>query len=50
LGLYPQELQVLQKAIEGKGLWKHIENEFKLQGKHELFNKPVYVLIHPFPW
>lgn len=25
LGLYPKHLQVIQEAIEGKGLWKYID-------------------------
>lgn len=41
LGLFPIEMQRVRQAIEGIGLWKTFEEEFKASGKHALFNKPA---------
>ena len=41
LGLFPQKLYYIRQAIEGPGLWKHMENEFEQSGKKTLFNKPA---------
>jgi hypothetical protein len=41
LGLYPQELEGLQRAIEGPGLWKFIQSEFIRNGKAHAFDKPA---------
>lgn len=41
LGLYPQELRVLQLAIEKEGLWNYIKKEFERNGRGDCFNKPA---------
>lgn len=41
IGLYPKPLKVIQEAIEGKGLWKHIEEEFIKRNKGHVYNKPA---------
>lgn len=41
LGLYPRELEALQRAIEGEGLWNYLYKEFKKNGKEEVWNKPA---------
>jgi P4 family phage/plasmid primase-like protien len=41
LGLYSDHLGTLQHAIETKGLWKYIQEEFLKNGKGEVFNKPA---------
>jgi hypothetical protein len=41
LGLYPQPLVHLQNAIEGKGLWQHIKEEFEINGQGDAYNKPA---------
>lgn len=41
LGLYPRELEALQRAIEGEGLWNYSYKEFKKNGKEEVWNKPA---------
>jgi hypothetical protein len=41
LGLYPNELTIVQQAIEGKGLWAYIQSEFEHQGKGNLYNKAL---------
>ena len=40
LGLYPEQLRVLQKVVQEVGLWKFIENEFIREGQQDRFNKP----------
>jgi hypothetical protein len=39
LGLYPSPLQSIQLAIENRGLWNYIEDEFKGKGMGHLYNK-----------
>ena len=41
LGILPQKLYKIREAIEGPGLWKHMESEFEKSGKKTLFNKPA---------
>jgi hypothetical protein len=41
LGFYPRELILLKEAIENKGLWEYIKDEFDKAGKRKLFNKPA---------
>lgn len=41
LGLYPSPLEEIQKAIETKGLWAHVEDEFKQNEVHHHWNKPA---------
>ena len=41
LGLFPDELYSIKQAIEGEGLWKFIETEFKNSGRVSLYNKPA---------
>lgn len=41
IGLYPKPLQVIQEAIEGKGLWNYIKEEFDKKNRSHLFNKPA---------
>ncbi len=40
LGLYPQDLEAIQRAIEGPGLWKYIQSEFIRNGKGDDVHKP----------
>src|SRR3569623_1070802 len=44
LGLYPEELRVLQYAIEKVGLWEYIHQELQKSGKGEFFNKPAVII------
>ena len=41
LGILPHKLYRIREAIEGPGLWKHMESEFEKSGKKTLFNKPA---------
>lgn len=41
LGLYPKPLESIQMAIEGKGLWEFIREEFKKNGREQVYNKPA---------
>jgi hypothetical protein len=41
LGIYPAELRSIQNAIETRGLWETIKNEFEKKGKGHVFNKPA---------
>lgn len=40
LGLYPKELEAIQSAIEGQGLWEFIKSEFEKNGKLKDYHKP----------
>ena len=39
IGLYPQELEVLQSAIENTGLWNHIKQEFIKEKREQWYSK-----------
>lgn len=41
LGLFPQDLEAIQRAIEGPGLWKYIHSEFIRNGKGDCYHKPA---------
>jgi phage/plasmid-associated DNA primase len=41
LGLYPEPLGAIRKAIEGPGLWNYIKSEFIKKGRENVFNKPA---------
>lgn len=39
VGLYPDKLPLVKRAVETVGIWKFIENEFKQKGKESKFEK-----------
>lgn len=41
LGLYPEDLGIVQRAMEQGGLWNFIKDEFEHQGQGSLYNKPL---------
>jgi len=41
LGLFPDELQGVRKAMETFGLWNYIQKEFQREGRADQFNKPA---------
>lgn len=41
LGLYPDHLRAIQRAIEGEGLWNYIKKEFQNNGRGHVYNKPA---------
>lgn len=41
LGLFPDQLQALQVAVEGVGLWNYIKGEMERNGRGHIYNKPA---------